>query len=47
MALGGWGSGAKSGLDASDYYGRGYDLHLLRGEIAKIAYADVPAIERL
>jgi integrase len=44
MALGGWGSGGKSGLDVSDYYGRGYHPGFLRDEIAKI---DFPLVDTL
>lgn len=37
MALGGWGSGSKTGFDVSDYYGRGYEPRFLRDEISKVS----------
>nr|WP_159982778.1 MULTISPECIES: site-specific integrase [unclassified Novosphingobium] len=47
MALGGWGSGSKMGLDVSDHYGRGYQPRFLRDQVSRIDFDDVPALLRL
>ena len=47
MALGGWGTGSKSGLDVSDFYGRGFDPSRLREEITKIKYDKIKALTLL
>ena len=44
MTLGGWGNGSKSGLDVSDYYGRGFESSLLSVELEKVTFEQINAL---
>jgi integrase len=47
MALGGWGTGTKSGLDVGDTYGRGYTPKALYEAISQVKFEGVTALSRL
>ena len=47
MRLGGWGSGSKSGLDVSDYYGQGFESSILSSEIEKVTFEHIKSLHAL